>query len=164
MGLKGEVAGSAGVYARIKILCLYKVVDMKKLIACSLTFLIAIAANATNWVEIANYKQENDFYYIDTDSMNVTSKEYQMVTAFFKTNKMDFKVNGKTAYSSRQQWGINCRNRSYSILAVVFYDLNGRVIDRYEKGISFVPYRVAHPDTLVSDILDETCSIAGFNK
>ena len=134
---------------------------MKKLIACSLACLMTVSANATNWLEVASYNQDGRFY-VDTDSMDITSKEYKMITAFFKTNKLDGKFNGKTVYSSRQQWSINCRNRSFSILSILYYDLNGRVIDKYDKGMSFVPHTVVHPDTLGSDILDATCSIKGF--
>lgn len=134
---------------------------MKKLIACSLACLMTVSANATNWLEVASYNQDGRFY-VDTDSMDITSKEYKMITAFFKTNKLDGKFNGKTVYSSRQQWSINCRNRSFSILSILYYDLNGRVIDTYDKGMSFVPHTVVHPDTLGSDILDATCSIKGF--
>jgi len=133
MGLKDEIPGSLGVCARIEKLCLDKEVDMKKLIACSLACLMTVSANATNWLEVASYNQDGRFY-VDTDSMDITSKEYKMITAFFKTNKLDGKFNGKTVYSSRQQWSINCRNRSFSILSILYYDLNGRVIDKYDMN------------------------------
>jgi len=160
IGLKGEISGSLGVYAIIKILCLYKETDMKKIIVGSLAFLMTIGANATNWVEIANTPEKS--FYIDTDSVNITSENSKMLTAFFRGSKLNSK--GKKFDSDRQQLRINCRNKSYAVLSALFYDSNGKVINSYDSGMSFNPNREAHPDTLASVMIEEACYTGGFSQ
>ena len=145
----------------MKIMCLYKKeADMKKMIVGSLAFLMTIGANATNWVEIANIQKQS--FYIDIDSVNITSENSKMLTAFFKGNELNSK--GKKFDSSRQQLRINCRNRSFAVLSALSYDSNGNVISSYDSGMSFNPNREAHPDTLASSMIEAACYIGGFSK
>lgn len=133
---------------------------MKKIIVCLLTCFMTISANATNWVEIANNQKE--YFYIDTDSVKITSENYQMLTAFFKGTELNSK--GKKFDFSRYHMTINCRNRSLAIKSYYSYDSNGKVIDSYDSGMSFNPAKEAHPGTLSSSMVDSACDTGGFSR
>lgn len=123
---------------------------------------MTLCANATNWIEIVSDTQEENFYYIDNDSVNITSEDSQMFTAFFKSNELNSK--GKKTTSGRQQMRINCRNGSFSIISAFNYDSNGKVISSYDEGLSFNPPRVAHPDTVIGGMVKASCYMAGFSQ
>ena len=133
---------------------------MKKMIVGSLAFLMTIGANATNWVEIASNGSQN--FYIDTDSVNITSENSKMLTAFFKSH--DLNSEGKKFVSSRLQLRINCRNRSFAGLSALVYDSNGKVINSFDPGMSFNPNREAHPDTIASSMIEAACYVGGFSQ
>lgn len=133
---------------------------MKKIIVGSLAFLMTIGANATNWVEIAN--NQTQIFYIDIDTVNITSENDKMLTAFFQTSEPNSK--GKKFVSSTQQVRINCRNKSLAFLSAISYDANGKAISSYNSGTSFNPNREAHPGTLASSMIENACYVGGFSQ
>lgn len=132
---------------------------MRKLILYPLFCIIAVSANATNWVQLENYSS-----YIDTDSVSIFNENTQVVTAFFKNENMSsikLKSKNRIVDSIREQSAFNCKNKTSSVIAGVEYDSNKMPINSFSNSI-YGPFSVIHPETLGDHKMKAACRIAGF--
>lgn len=132
---------------------------MRKLILYPLFFTIAVSANATNWVQIENHSS-----YIDTDSVSTFNENTQVVTAFFKNEKMSIlklKSKNRIVDSIRFKSAFNCKNKTNFVISGIEYDSNNVPINIFSNS-TYASFEVIQPETLSDHQMRAACRIAGF--
>lgn len=138
-------------------------------------FILPLAANAVDWVDLGKSSDNNFQNFLDYDSVKrqdiqvmktggFTPYENQpkYISAIFQTTYINDNPLRKTGmYYSKQQWFISCEKQTFYINAWIDYGFKNEVVNSGQPKKNFLlesDFNYAFPDTAGGDAIEQACN------
>ena len=148
---------------------------MKKLLLTAL-FVLPLAANAVDWIDLGKSKDKQLQTFLDYDSVKRQELTVYGGGSSFRSSKEKSKyisailqltyinnhpLRKKGMYYSKEQWFISCEDGTYFTKARIDYGFKDEVVDSWQSSKSTLTeadFSYAFPETMGGSAIEQACN------